>query len=124
MSRATATKVPIFGDHPPPHVHVVKSDGRDAIVEIESLRVIGKLASRETREALHWIATQKAYLLKEWTRYEDDWRFTVIGKAGLCTSLRMFLFSVLRVGSFMPCALLSRISKLKNLIFIRGNYVI
>ena len=58
-----------FGDHPPPHVHVVKSDGRDAIVEIETLRAIGKLASREMREALQWMATQQAFLLKEWTMY-------------------------------------------------------
>ena len=58
-----------FGDHPPPYVHVVKGDGRDAIVEIETLRAIGKLASREMREALQWMATQQAFLLKEWTRY-------------------------------------------------------
>ena len=58
-----------LGDHPPPHVHVVKNDGRDAIVEIETLRVIGKLAGREIRETLQWIATQKAFLLNEWTRY-------------------------------------------------------
>jgi hypothetical protein len=70
LQRFSDCRVLIYlGDHPPPHVHVVKSDGRDAIVEIETLRVIGKLASREMREALHWIATQKAYLLNEWTRY-------------------------------------------------------
>jgi hypothetical protein len=57
------------GDHPPPYVHVVKGDGRDAIVEIETLRAIGKFASREMREALQWMATQQAFLLNEWTRY-------------------------------------------------------
>ncbi len=58
-----------LGDHPPPHVHVVLRDGRDAIVEIESLLVIGKLAGREIRDALNWIAAQKAFLLNEWRRY-------------------------------------------------------
>ena len=57
-----------FGDHPPPHVHVVKGDGRDCIVEIETLRIVGKLAAREIRSALDWIAKQKPFLLAEWQR--------------------------------------------------------
>ena len=70
LQRFSDCRVLIYlGDHPPPHVHIVKNDGRDAIVEIETLRVIGKLASREIRETLQWIATQKAFLLNEWTRY-------------------------------------------------------
>ena len=58
-----------LGDHPPPHVHVVLRDGRNAIVEIESLLIIGKLAGREIRDALTWIAAQKAFLLNEWQRH-------------------------------------------------------
>jgi hypothetical protein len=58
-----------LGDHPPPHVHVVLRDGRDAIVEIDSLAVIGKLAVREIRDAMDWIAARKAFLLGEWQRY-------------------------------------------------------
>ena len=70
LQRFSDCRVLIYlGDHPPPHVHFVKNDGRDAIVEIETLRVIGKLAGREMRETLQWIATQKAFLLNEWTRY-------------------------------------------------------
>ena len=57
-----------FGDHPPPHVHVVKGDGRDCIVEIETLLIIGKLAAREVREALQWIGNEKQFLLSEWRR--------------------------------------------------------
>jgi len=56
------------GDHPPPYVHVVLRDGRDCIVEIESLLVIGKLAGREIRDALNWIKDEKA-LMNEWQRY-------------------------------------------------------
>lgn len=70
LQRFSDCRVLIYlGGHPPPHVHVVKSDGRDTIVEIETLRVIGKLASRVMREALQWMATKKAFLLNEWTRY-------------------------------------------------------
>ena len=58
-----------LGDHPPPHVHVVLRDGRDAIVEINSLAVIGKLAVREIRDAMDWISVRKEFLLGEWQRY-------------------------------------------------------
>ncbi len=58
-----------LGDHPPPHVHVVLRDGRDAIVEIDSLAVIGKLAVRKIRDALDWISAHKAFLLGELQRY-------------------------------------------------------
>ena len=58
-----------LGDHPPPHVHVVLRDGRDCIVEIESLLIIGKLAWREIRDALNWIEDEKTFLLTEWQRY-------------------------------------------------------
>jgi hypothetical protein len=57
-----------FGDHPPPHVHVLKGDGRECIVDIESLLVTGKLASREIRDALKWIESEQAFLLNEWRR--------------------------------------------------------
>jgi hypothetical protein len=48
---------------------VVLRDGRNAIVEIDSLAVIGKLAVREIRDAMDWIAARKAFLLGEWQRY-------------------------------------------------------
>jgi hypothetical protein len=48
---------------------VVLRDGRDAIVEIDSLAVIGKLAVREIRDAMDWIAALKAFLIGEWQRY-------------------------------------------------------
>jgi len=45
LQRFSDSRVLMYlGDHPPPHVHVVLRDGRDCIVEIESLLVIGKLA--------------------------------------------------------------------------------
>jgi hypothetical protein len=57
-----------FGDHPPPHVHIHLSDGRDCIVEIETLKVIGKISCREIRNALNWIEIERKFLVKEWQR--------------------------------------------------------
>lgn len=58
-----------IGDHPPPHVHVLKSDGRDCIVEIETLLIVGKVASREIRDALKWIEGERQFLLNQWREY-------------------------------------------------------
>ena len=58
-----------LGDHPPPHVHVVLRDGRETIIEIESMAVIGKLALREIRDAVDWISAHKTFLLNEWQRF-------------------------------------------------------
>jgi Domain of unknown function (DUF4160) len=58
-----------LGDHPPPHVHVQKNDGRDCIVEIGSLKITGRIPSRDIREILSWIDDQRAFLLNEWRRF-------------------------------------------------------
>jgi hypothetical protein len=60
--------VMFFGDHPPPHVHIQLSDGRDCIVEIETRHVIGKISFREIREALNWIEIEQKFLSSEWQR--------------------------------------------------------
>jgi Domain of unknown function (DUF4160) len=57
-----------FGDHPPPHVHVLKADGRECLVDIETLVITGKLATREIRDALVWIEDEYVFLLSEWQR--------------------------------------------------------
>jgi ACT domain-containing protein len=70
LQRLTDCRILMYiGDHPPPHVHVLKSDGRDCIVEIDTLLVIGKIASREIRDALNWIDSNRVFLLSEWQRY-------------------------------------------------------
>jgi hypothetical protein len=70
MQRFQDSRVLLYhGDHPPPHVHVVLNDGRECIVEIGSLLVIGKVIKREIREALSWIASEESFLLTEWRRY-------------------------------------------------------
>lgn len=56
------------GDHPPPHVHVKLRDGRDCTVDLQTLEVKGRIAEREIREALAWIASNTSFLLDEWRR--------------------------------------------------------
>jgi hypothetical protein len=57
-----------FGDHPPPHVHIQLADGRDCIVAIQSLKIIGKISAREIKDAMVWIEFERLFLLKEWLR--------------------------------------------------------
>ena len=56
-------------DHPPPHVHVKMSDGRDSTVDIGTLLMKGVIQEREIRDALAWIAANTEFLLAEWRRY-------------------------------------------------------
>jgi hypothetical protein len=58
-----------YRDHLPPHVHIVMSDGRQALVELESLRVIADFSRREMQEALEWIRAERRKLLAMWERY-------------------------------------------------------
>ncbi|HHQ68812.1 MAG TPA: DUF4160 domain-containing protein [Halothiobacillaceae bacterium] len=56
-------------DHPPPHVHVKLCDGRECIVELDSIKIIGRIEGREMREVLDWISAQRDFLHDEWRRY-------------------------------------------------------
>jgi len=56
------------GDHLLPHVHVQLRDGRECTVEIDSLKVVGKVSAREFREELRWIESNQVFLLFEWRR--------------------------------------------------------
>lgn len=55
-------------DHPLPHVHVKLRDGRDSTVDLDSLQINGRVAEREIREALAWIASNRSLLLDEWRK--------------------------------------------------------
>jgi hypothetical protein len=53
-------------DHPPPHFHVVRPEGR-AAVAIETLEVLqGDLPMRLLREALIWAQDNRDLLRREW----------------------------------------------------------
>lgn len=67
LQKFAACKVEIrFRDHLPPHVHVVTADRREALVEIESLKVTGNIPSRDLAVPLAWITDNKAFLLEQW----------------------------------------------------------
>ena len=55
-------------DHPPAHVHVLLRDGRESIVELESLKVTGQIRPRDIRIYLQWIETNQTLLRNEWQR--------------------------------------------------------
>ena len=50
-------------DHPPPHVHVLLNDGREAWVTIAELKIVhGKVAVREIADVLAWAGNNRAML--------------------------------------------------------------
>lgn len=59
-----------IGDHLPPHFHIVLNDGRDCLVEIETLAVLaGKLPRRAIAPALTWAADNRAALRAKWKEF-------------------------------------------------------
>ncbi|MFA5682970.1 MAG: DUF4160 domain-containing protein [Lysobacteraceae bacterium] len=54
-------------DHLPPHFHVRMRDGREALVEIDTLAILSStLRSRELAEALDWAILNNATLAAKW----------------------------------------------------------
>jgi len=57
-----------FGDHNPPHFHLVCSDGRAALVAFDDLRVLdGDVPAQALAEARDWAAGNRARLIDAWT---------------------------------------------------------
>lgn len=65
-----------FGDHPPPHFHVITVDDEEMQVEIETLeRIKGEADPRDISEALQWAESNKEELRARWREYsEEEWR--------------------------------------------------
>lgn len=52
-------------DHLPPHVHVVLTDRRDALVDLATLSITSKsLSARDIASALAWIEAHRTYCLQ------------------------------------------------------------
>jgi hypothetical protein len=50
-------------DHPPPHVHVLLNDGREAWVTIAELKIDhGKVTAREIADVLAWARVKRTLL--------------------------------------------------------------
>ncbi len=57
----------VRADHLPPHVHVVLSDGREALVEIADLTITAdRIKRREIVPALEWVEKNRAALAAKW----------------------------------------------------------
>jgi len=54
-------------DHLPPHFHAGMNDGRECLVEIDTLRLLaGRVSRREIAELLAWAQENRAVLHKAW----------------------------------------------------------
>jgi hypothetical protein len=64
-----------FGDHPPPHFHVITRSDEAAVFLIETLaRWAGKADPRDTEEALAWAASHRPELWARWQQYSEEER--------------------------------------------------
>jgi hypothetical protein len=62
-------------DHPPPHFHVITTDG-EALVEIKTLRVLSGELPKRALWTLEWAAENRTTLIAEWNlrnpRYKTE----------------------------------------------------
>jgi len=62
-----------FGDHPPPHFHVITRNDEAAVFLIETLELwSGEADSRDTADALAWAAANRAELIALWKQYSEE----------------------------------------------------
>ena len=61
-----------FGDHHPPHFHIVMKDGREALVGLDGLGVIeGAISSAALKAARKWAAGNASLLSETWARMQQ-----------------------------------------------------
>ncbi len=57
-------------DHNPPHFHIRMNDGREALVEIETMVMHSRgISRREIKEALDWVADNREMLIAKFREY-------------------------------------------------------
>ena len=62
-----------FGDHAPPHFHIITVDDEEVQVEIETLGIIkGEADPRDTAEAFQWAESNKEELRARWREYSEE----------------------------------------------------
>ena len=62
-----------FGDHPPPHFHVITRNNERIVVVIETTAVLaGNADPRDTAEALDWARRNKADMRARWQMYSEE----------------------------------------------------
>jgi hypothetical protein len=68
ITRLSSAAITLYvSDHLPPHFHVRMTDGREALVVIDTLTILsGSLKPRELAPALEWAAANKQTLIAKW----------------------------------------------------------
>jgi len=62
-----------FGDHPPPHFHIITRSGEKAVFRIDSLALCaGEADWRDTAEALDWAVNNRPELYRRWQTYSEE----------------------------------------------------
>jgi Domain of unknown function (DUF4160) len=57
-------------EHNPPHFHIRMNDGREVLVEIETLAIhSAEVSRRAIREALDWAAANRDFLIEKFKEY-------------------------------------------------------
>lgn len=61
-----------FGDHNPPHFHIITLSEERVAVRIETLTVMAGAANRhDIAEALEWAHANKSRLAAHWAKYSE-----------------------------------------------------
>lgn len=69
LRKFSASRVVMYSaDHLLAHVHVHLRDGRECTVELQNLKMVGRIAAREIRAELQRIESMRAWLHEEWRR--------------------------------------------------------
>jgi hypothetical protein len=72
LIRFSASEVAMyFGDHNPPHFHVLGRDGA-AQVRIDTLEIMNMTGRIDLREALDWAASNRDLLAAKWLELSGD----------------------------------------------------
>lgn len=62
-----------FGDHPPPHFHVITRKDERIAVAIQTLVIYaGRADPRDTAEAFAWARENRAMLRSRWQAYAEE----------------------------------------------------
>jgi hypothetical protein len=62
-----------FGDHPPPHFHVITRGDESAVFLIDTLALwAGEADPRDTEEALAWAAVNRTEQWARWQQYSEE----------------------------------------------------
>ena len=62
-----------FGDHSPPHFHVITREEESVVVLIETLQIWkGEVDRREIAEAISWAVENQDQLRARWQDYSEE----------------------------------------------------